>query len=148
NLIDVRLAGGDTAGIVAEIEALVAANPVWDRPRAQLMLALYRAGRQAEALAAYQDARRALVDELGIEPPRSLRDLEQAILRHDPALDAVERGDCEESGLVGRVHERAVLTEAIGEAVAGRGSVVLVSGEPGIGKSTLLELASRYGRVR
>ncbi len=51
------------------------------------MLALYRSGRQAEALEAYQDARRALVDELGIDPSRELRELEQAILRQDPALD-------------------------------------------------------------
>ena len=51
------------------------------------MLALYRSGRQAEALAAYQDARHALVEELGIEPGKALRDLHQAVLNQDPALD-------------------------------------------------------------
>ena len=55
------------------------------------MLALYRSGRQAEALAAYREARRVLVDELGIEPGRSLRELEQAILEQDPRLDLARR---------------------------------------------------------
>src|SRR4029079_5829615 len=55
--------------------------------RALLILVLYRCGRQAEALAAYQEARRALVDELGIEPGKPLRDLHQAVLNQDPALD-------------------------------------------------------------
>ena len=66
----------------------MADHPLRERPREQLMLALYRSGRQAEALTAYRDGRHALVDELGIEPGRSLRELEQAILRQDPALDA------------------------------------------------------------
>src|SRR5262249_12968954 len=59
-----------------------------ERPRAQLMLALYRSGRQADALAAFRDARRTLVDEVGLEPGAGLRDLERAILRQDPALMA------------------------------------------------------------
>ena len=63
------------------------AHPLRERLRAQLMLALYRSGRQAEALDAYADARRALVEELGLEPGRELRELQQAILAHDPALD-------------------------------------------------------------
>jgi class 3 adenylate cyclase/tetratricopeptide (TPR) repeat protein len=71
---------------VPRIEDLVARNPMRERLRGQLMLALYRSGRQAEALAAYQDARRALIDELGIEPGPVLRALEQGILRQDPAL--------------------------------------------------------------
>jgi len=66
--------------VVPELEALVAEHPLHERLRRQHMLALYRAGRQAEALAAYQAARRALVDELGIEPRREVRALEQAIL--------------------------------------------------------------------
>jgi DNA-binding SARP family transcriptional activator/class 3 adenylate cyclase len=79
------------AGLIGELEALVAEHPLRERLRAQLMLALYRSGRQAEALAVYQDARRVLVEELGLEPSRALQDVEQAILRHDPALDlAVE----------------------------------------------------------
>jgi predicted ATPase/DNA-binding SARP family transcriptional activator/Tfp pilus assembly protein PilF len=86
--IDADLALGRGAELVAEVEALVEGNPLRERLRGQLMLALYRAGRQAEALAAYQDARRTLVDELGIEPSPALRELEQAILRQDEAVAA------------------------------------------------------------
>ncbi len=85
--IEADLALGRHAGLVGELEALVTEHPLRERLRAQLMLALYRSGRQAEALAAYQDARLALVEELGLEPSRTLQDVEQAILRHDPALD-------------------------------------------------------------
>ncbi|PWU20186.1 MAG: hypothetical protein C5B48_12805, partial [Candidatus Rokuibacteriota bacterium] len=70
-----------------ELEALVADHPLRERLRSQLMLTLYRCGREAEALEAYQEGRRAVVDELGIEPSRQLRELQQAILRQDPALD-------------------------------------------------------------
>ena len=74
--------------MVPQLEALIAEHPYRERPRAQLMLALYRSDRQAEALEAYQDARRALVEELGIEPGERLRELERAILAQDPALAA------------------------------------------------------------
>ncbi len=87
-LADAELALGHEAELVSELERLVTQNPLRERPRGQLMLALYRSGRQAEALECYQDARSALVDELGIEPGRQLRALQQAILRQDPALDA------------------------------------------------------------
>ena len=83
--IDAELALG-RGGLVPELEALVVAEPVRERLRAQLMLALYREGRQADALAAYRDARAALVEELGIEPGPELRELETAILRQDEAL--------------------------------------------------------------
>lgn len=85
--VELDLAAGHHAQLAGELEALVAEHPLRERLRAQLMLALYRSGRQAEALASYQAVRRALVDELGIEPDRSLRELEQAILRQDPSLD-------------------------------------------------------------
>ena len=78
------LGGGDD--LVPELEALAAEHPLRESFRAQLMLALYRAGRQADALAAYRDARQRLVDELGIEPSPRLQELEQAILRQDPTL--------------------------------------------------------------
>jgi DNA-binding SARP family transcriptional activator len=81
------LALGRHSELVGELEGLVAEHPLRERLREHLMLALYRSGRQAEALEAYQDARRALVDELGIDPGTSLQELERAILRHDPALD-------------------------------------------------------------
>ena len=84
--IDAELALGREGGLVPELEALVAAEPLRERLRAQLMLALYRAGRQADALAVYRDARTALLDELGLEPGPDLRELEAAILRQDEAL--------------------------------------------------------------
>jgi predicted ATPase/DNA-binding SARP family transcriptional activator len=85
--LDADLKLGRHAGAVGELEALVADHPLRERLRALLILALYRSGRQADALATYQHARRTLVDELGIDPGAELRELEQAILRQDPALD-------------------------------------------------------------
>jgi DNA-binding SARP family transcriptional activator len=85
--IEADLALGRAAMLVGEIEALVAEHPLRERFRAQLMLALYRSGRQAEALAAYQATRRALVDGIGIEPTPALQELERAILQQDAVLD-------------------------------------------------------------
>jgi DNA-binding SARP family transcriptional activator/ABC-type branched-subunit amino acid transport system substrate-binding protein/streptogramin lyase len=85
--IDADLALGRHAKLVAELEALIVAHPLRERLRAQLIVALYRSGRQADALRAYTDARRHLVDELGIEPGPALRDLERQVLEQDPALD-------------------------------------------------------------
>ena len=82
---DLELGGGGE--LVGELEALVAEHPLRERLRGQLMLALYRAGRQAEALQAYHDARRALVDELGIEPGPALQQLYRSILRQEAALE-------------------------------------------------------------
>src|ERR671910_493032 len=81
-----KLALGRQAEVIAPLEALVEEHPYRERLRAQLMLALYRADRQADALQAYQDARTRLVEELGIEPGERLRELERAILAQDPAL--------------------------------------------------------------
>ena len=83
--IDAELALGRHDTLIAELEALSARHPLRERLLGQLMLALYRAGRQAEALRVYSDARNRLVDELGIEPGPALRELEQAILRQDSA---------------------------------------------------------------
>ena len=85
--IEQDLVAGRHTAIVGELEALVRGQPLRERLRAQSMLALYRSGRQAEALEAYQDARRALTEELGIDPGRQLRDLHQQILNQDPELD-------------------------------------------------------------
>jgi DNA-binding SARP family transcriptional activator len=84
--IDADLELGSDAELVAELEALVREHPLRERPRAQLMLALYRSGRQAEALEVYRQTRRLLVDELGIEPSPALHELEQAILHQDAEL--------------------------------------------------------------
>ena len=85
-LIEAKLALGRHAELVAQLETLVAEHPYRERLWGQLMLALYRCERQADALQAYQDARRVLVEELGIEPGERLRELERAMLAQDPAL--------------------------------------------------------------
>jgi predicted ATPase/DNA-binding SARP family transcriptional activator len=85
--IEARLALGEHAQLIGELEALTAANPLQERLRAQLMLALYRAGRQADALDVYQRTRAALVGELGLEPSPALQELECSILQQAPVLD-------------------------------------------------------------
>jgi len=84
---DAELALGRHAQLLGELEALVWSHPLRERLRGQLMLALYRSGRQAEALEVYRATRATLVDEFGIEPSRALVELERRILRQDPALD-------------------------------------------------------------
>jgi DNA-binding SARP family transcriptional activator/tetratricopeptide (TPR) repeat protein len=86
DLIDAELALGLHAELLQEVEALVEKHPFDERLRAQLMVVLYRSGRQADALDAYRETRRFLIDELGIEPSAQLREVELAILRQDPAL--------------------------------------------------------------
>ncbi|HEY6835852.1 MAG TPA: BTAD domain-containing putative transcriptional regulator [Gaiellaceae bacterium] len=97
DLIDAQLALGAGAELLDRLEALVAAHPFRERLRGQQMLALYRDGRQADALEVYQATRGTLVDELGIEPGAALRELEQAILRQDASLDGPERPAKEEA---------------------------------------------------
>jgi hypothetical protein len=86
NRIDADLEAGNGNGLVAELEALIVEYPLRERLRGQLILALYRCGRQAEALEVYRETRRVLADELGLEPSPELRELERAILQQDPAL--------------------------------------------------------------
>jgi DNA-binding SARP family transcriptional activator len=111
--LDADLVGGHHE-LVSELETLVAEHPLRERLRRYLMTALYRSGRQAEALEAYQDARRALVDELGIEPSPALQELERAILRHDPSLEV----QAPVSARVREVAERSVLVALTDEAHA------------------------------
>ncbi|HEX6676145.1 MAG TPA: BTAD domain-containing putative transcriptional regulator, partial [Actinomycetes bacterium] len=85
--IEAELALGHHREVTSELERLVSAEPLREHLHGQLMLALYRCGRQAEALATYRDARQRLVSELGVEPSVGLQRLEQAILAQDPALD-------------------------------------------------------------
>jgi DNA-binding SARP family transcriptional activator len=161
--IEAYLALGRQAELVGELEALIGRHPLRERLRAQLMLALYRCDRQSEALQAYKEARQLLVAELGLEPGRRLRELEQAILRQDPSLDprpppaapsesrsvssSVDQPAPEHqpgSVFVGREREVAALVRALDDALAGRGRLLVIGGEPGIGKSRLAEeLASR-----
>ena len=90
--LDADLALGRHAELVAELHALVREYPLRERIRAHLMLALYRSGRQAEALDVYQQGRRLLAEQLGLEPGEGLKRLEHAILEHDPELGAPARG--------------------------------------------------------
>src|SRR5262249_47609087 len=88
--IDCDLALGRQGDVLGELNVLAHEHPLRERLRAQQMLALYRADRQADALEAYAEARRTLVDDLGIEPSEALQRLQQAILSHDPSLEAPE----------------------------------------------------------
>lgn len=85
--IDCDLALGRHAEVIGELEGLIREHPLYERLWGQYMLALYRAGRQADALHAFQETRATLVDELGLEPSEALQRLERAILNHDPALE-------------------------------------------------------------
>ena len=119
--IDADLALGREAALVTELESLVAEHPYRERLRAQLMLALYRTSRQAEALDAYQAGRRVLQDELGLEPGNELRELEAAILRQDEALSPARplpAAEPDQSPPTRRLSRRAVI--AAGAAASQR----------------------------
>jgi predicted ATPase/DNA-binding SARP family transcriptional activator len=146
--IEAELELGHHAEVVAELETLVADQPLRERPRGLLMLALYRAGRQAEALEAYQQARRALVGQLGINLSPELRDLQSAILRQDPQLarrPAARRPPtnlpASPTPLVGRERE---LDEAAALLTRHDVRLLTLTGPGGSGKTRLaLELAER-----
>ncbi len=149
--IEAELALGRHDELVPELEGLVRRHPLRERLRGQLMLALYRAGRQAEALEAYRAARRTLLAELGIEPGRALRELEHAILEQGPALDLASRkpqavrrpGRAAATPLDGRADELGLLEAGLDDALAGRGRLFVVVGAAGTGKTRLAdELAS------
>jgi DNA-binding SARP family transcriptional activator len=111
--LEADLALGRHRQLIGELESLVAEHPYRERLRGQLMLALYRSGRQAEALRAYQLARRTLAEELGLEPSHQLKELEQAILRQDPALELAATepaATTARSPFVGRAPELAELS--------------------------------------
>ena len=148
--IDTELALGRHADLVAELEAAVAEQPLRERLHGQLMLALYRCGRQAEALEAYRMARSTLVEEIGVEPHAELRALQESILAQDPALDAPpDRTDLPsglEGGspvLAGHDRELAELRALLADACEGRGALAFVSGPPGIGKTRLAQELAR-----
>ena len=106
--IEAELALGRSSELVGELEALVVAAPLRERRRGQLMLALYRAGRQADALEAFRTARELLVEELGLEPSEELRELERRILRQDPELASAAAPRAES-----RVERRLVTVVAV-----------------------------------
>ena len=148
--IDADLAARRHREVLGELRSLIAEEPLRERLRAQLMLALYRSGRQSEALVAYRDARAALVEAIGVEPGPELRHLHEAILRQDPGLEPAGTVDANAlppelsaaTPLVGRDAELEWLRGHWRRALAGAGRLVLVAGERGVGKTRLVaELA-------
>jgi DNA-binding SARP family transcriptional activator/WD40 repeat protein/class 3 adenylate cyclase/energy-coupling factor transporter ATP-binding protein EcfA2 len=148
--VDADLAAGRASELVGEIEMLLRDQPFRERLWGQLVLALYRSGRQRDALEAYQRARRLLIDELGIEPGPELRRLEAAVLAQDPSLEVLRPVPAPTPGglpaalaavgpaFVGRESELAWLREAWAGAVDGGGGFVSVLGPEGIGKTRLV----------
>ena len=118
--IDADLALGAHSDLVAELDALIDQHPLREHLRGQRMLALYRCGRQAEALETYREGRRLLIDEVGVEPGTELRGLHDAILRQDPALELKppelprELDTDGAPALVGRDREMRVAARALG----------------------------------
>jgi DNA-binding SARP family transcriptional activator len=143
----VRLAAGGQAAAVPELRALVDQAPLREELWRLLALALYRSGRQAEALDALREVRERLAEELGLDPGEPLRTLEQEVLRQDPSLDVIAAAPSAaaaaplaesapaESALPGRSALLAQTRRLVDRAAAGAGGVLLVSGEAGIGKT-------------
>ena len=166
--IDAALNLGRHAGLVPRLQSLATRHPLRERFHGQLMLALYRCGRQAEALAAYQRARDVLVTELGVEPGPGLRDIHQQILSADPALAVTEparhaEGEPQRAvprelppavpAFTGRPAELAALTGLIDRAAEQAPRAVVISaigGTAGVGKTALAvhwahQVAERFG---
>ena len=141
--LEAEIERGLAAEAIGELERLVAEHPVRERLWRLLVLALYRAQRQADALAAYRRARAVLADELGIEPGEELRQLEEAVLRQEvpsPVTAAVTRALPRDiSGFTGRGAELGRLLGQLASAAAGGGVVGIcaIGGMAGIGKTTL-----------
>jgi len=163
--IEADLALGRHANLIGELETLIREHPHRERLRAQLMVALYRSSRQADALAAYRDAR-AVLDDLGIEPGQKLRELERQVLTQEASLDLVPQRLLADGRVplpgplvpespfpfVGRASEVARLQALLERAEGGEGGLVLLTGEPGAGKTRLLrelshEVAGHGGLV-
>lgn len=166
DLWTLRLGAGADAEAVAELEHLVGLHPLQERLWALLSLALYRQGRQGDALATLRRVRDHLADELGVDPGPDLRRLEQQVLEQDPALDlATARAAAPAapavpsrpatgarpvgsaaSGLPGRDQALTAVDDVLGAALAGQGALVLVTGEPGIGKTRLAQAVIERAR--
>lgn len=145
--IDAELALGGGAALVGELEQLIADEPLQERLRGQLMRALYRAGRQADALAAYRQTSEHLREELGLEPSSALQDLERQILQQDPALLAgpasgarVARVPAPTNAIIGR---EAEIVEVAGLVARADVRLLTLLGPGGVGKTRLAIAAAR-----
>jgi DNA-binding SARP family transcriptional activator/streptogramin lyase len=135
--IEADLAVGRHDAVVQELEQLVARHPLRERLRGQLMLALYRSGRQTEALAVYRDARRTLADDLGLEPSPTLQQLERAILAHDQDVQSPARRSARD-----RTSRKAGMLIAVGAfIVLGAATTVALIELTGNGNAGLASLA-------
>jgi DNA-binding SARP family transcriptional activator len=155
-LVAARLDCGESAVVVPEIEALVAAEPLREERWRLLALAYYRSHRQADALAALRRAREKLAEELGVDPGPALRAVEAEVLAQSPSLDAptppaavaipVQRAATEvvTDVLVDRDREMTMLRHCVDDVADGQGGVALIAGPAGIGKTRLLAEARRY----
>jgi predicted ATPase/DNA-binding SARP family transcriptional activator/Tfp pilus assembly protein PilF len=159
--IEAELAAGHHSELVGELEALIVAHPLRERLHGQLLLALYRSGRQAEALEAYRRTRATLAEELGIDPSPPLQALERAILAQDPGLDWVLHGAAGEPVPTGKANSsrrpstlpvpptpligrQRALAEATALVRQGRARLVTLTGVGGSGKTRLaLEAAAK-----
>ncbi len=154
--VDAELRLGRHAALVEELEELVGEHPLDERLRGQLMVALYRCGRQSEALATYREARRVLVDGLGLEPGPRLRHLEQAILTADPSIAAPTPPDpavpadratdplvvpaqllADVTDFTGRTDSLGRLDSLLTGDPAHRPAAVVIAGTAGVGKTAL-----------
>jgi DNA-binding SARP family transcriptional activator len=174
---DALLATGRHVEALPELEAFVGQQPSRERVLRQLVLALYRSGRAPDALRTAADHRTVLVEEYGLDPSPQLAQLTERILRQDPSLDPPdpaappagpgldrgigddrgiggaratggERATAEASALVGRARERRAIEVVLDGLAQGCGASLLLAGEPGIGKTALLEELSRRARER
>jgi DNA-binding SARP family transcriptional activator len=151
DLVDAELALGRHHDLAGELEAMVASHPLRERRWAQLMLARYRDGRQAEGLDAFHALRRTLRDELGVDPGPELQGLYERILKQDPALAwrSPQHAPVRPAApCYGRDEELRRMLGAYDAAAAGRGGVVTVLGEAGIGKTRLLQELAAAARRR
>ncbi|MEU8799058.1 BTAD domain-containing putative transcriptional regulator [Spirillospora sp. NPDC048819] len=176
---DARLALGEAASLVPGLEALVEDGPYRERAWSLLVLALYRAGRQADALAALRRVKARLSDDLGLRPGPELQELERAVFEQSPGLrlppreaqrrplgeaasvtvpsataasvtatSVVAGTEPNVDGLVARSAQMVLVERCLGEARRGRGGVVLVTGEAGIGKTRLVRAAADLAAAR
>jgi DNA-binding SARP family transcriptional activator/tetratricopeptide (TPR) repeat protein len=157
---DVQLRLGGHLGVIGDLQAVVADHPLRERFHGQLMLALYRSGRQNDVFAVYRDLKRELTEQLGVDPTPELRQLHHRILTNDPAIAApVERAPASDvrvprelpmdvSDLVGRDKVKGQVVAQLTESRSGV-PLVVISGQPGVGKTALAvhvahELSARF----